>query len=82
MVYIRFIGDRRIDDGDFGKIIKNRDKEMTEYIDTISKMQHDNEEQETISVAFNNHFAGFGPLSANSFLKLMDRPAINDWKRK
>ena len=45
-------------------------------------MQHDNEEQETIAVAFNNHFAGFGPLSANSFLKLMDRPAINDWTKE
>ncbi len=78
-IYIRFIGDRSIDDEDFGKIVKNRDKEMIEYIDTINKMRYGNEEQQTIAVAFNNHFAGFGPQSANSFLKLMDRPAIKDW---
>jgi hypothetical protein len=51
---------------------------MIEYIDMINEMQHDNEEQQTIAVAFNNYFASFGPQSVNSFLKLMYRPAIND----
>jgi uncharacterized protein YecE (DUF72 family) len=81
-IYIRFIGDRSIPDKDFGKIVKNRDKEMVEYIDTINRIQHGNGEQQTIAVAFNNHFAGFGPQYANSFLKLMDRPVINDWTKE
>ena len=34
---------------------------------------------QNIAIAFNNHFAGFGPQSANTFLKLMDRPEIKDW---
>lgn len=76
--YIKFIGDRSIDDKDF-KIVKNRDKEMIEYFDIINKIQDDIKERHTISVAFNNHFADFGPQSANSFLKLMGRPAINGW---
>lgn len=81
-IYIRFIGDRSIDDKDFGKIVKNRDKEMIEYIDTINKLQNDTQGQQTISIAFNNHFAGFGPESANTFLKLMDKPAIDGWTKQ
>ncbi len=30
-------------------------------------------------IAFNNHFAGFGPESANTFLKLVNEPELN-WK--
>lgn len=29
-IYIRFIGDRSINDKDFGEIIRNRDREMVE----------------------------------------------------
>jgi uncharacterized protein YecE (DUF72 family) len=79
-IYIRFIGDRSIDDKDFGKIIKNRDKEMVEYIDILKKTDLD--DYQNISIAFNNHFAGFGPQSANTFLKLMDKPEINDWTKE
>ncbi len=80
-IYIRFIGDRSIGEKDFGKIVKNRDKEMHEIINTLDKIQYGNEEQQTIAIAFNNHFAGFGPQSANTFLKLMDKPVL-DWSNE
>ncbi|MDQ6723687.1 MAG: DUF72 domain-containing protein [Thermoproteota archaeon] len=80
-IYIRFIGDRSIGEKDFGKIVKNRDKEMNEIINTLDKIQYGNEEQQTIAIAFNNHFAGFGPQSANTFLKLMDKPVL-DWSNE
>ena len=35
-----------------------------------------------IIIAFNNHFAGFGPQSANTFLKLVNEPEINDWSKE
>ncbi len=76
-IYIRFIGDRSINDKDFGKIVKDRKKEMIEYVDIINKA--DSTEIQTTSIAFNNHFAGFGPQSANTFLKLMDKPEIDGW---
>ncbi len=79
-IYIRFIGDRSIKDEDSGKIVKDRKKEMAEYIDIINKT--DLENYQNISIAFNNHFAGFGPQSANTFLKLMDKPEINDWTKE
>ena len=79
-IYIRFIGDRSIDDKDFGKIVKDRKKEMVEYVDILNKT--DLEDYQNIAIAFNNHFAGFGPQSANTFLKLMDKPEINDWTKE
>ena len=38
-IYIRFIGDRSINDKDFGKIVKDRKKDMTEYVDILKKQQ-------------------------------------------
>jgi uncharacterized protein YecE (DUF72 family) len=79
-IYIRFIGDRSIDDKDFGKIVTDRKKEMFEYVDILNKT--DLEGCQNIAIAFNNHFAGFGPQSANTFLKLMDRPEIDNWTKE
>ncbi len=78
-VYIRFIGDRSINERDFGKTVKDRKKEMLEYIDNMRKIQNDSNVQD-ISIAFNNHFAGFGPQSVNDFLRLMDKPEIR-WNK-
>ncbi len=81
-IYIRFIGDRSISEMDFGKIIRDRQKEMKEYANHIIRMQQGDgigQQQQQIAIAFNNHFAGFGPQSANEFLRLMDKPEI-DWK--
>ncbi len=51
-----------------------------EYIDNINKIQmNDGTKEHQIMVAFNNHFAGFGPESANTFLKLVNEPEL-DWK--
>ena len=44
---------------------------MVEYIDILNKT--DLEDYQNIAIAFNNHYAGFGPQSANTFLKLMDK---------
>lgn len=81
-IYIRFIGDRSISEMDFGKIVRDRQKEMKEYANHIIRMQQGDgigQQQQQIAIAFNNHFAGFGPQSANEFLRLMDKPEI-DWK--
>ena len=79
-VYIRFIGDRSIDDKDFGKIVKDRKKEMAEYADILNKT--DLENYQNIAIAFNNHFAGFGPQLANTFLKLMGKPEVDGWTKE
>jgi uncharacterized protein YecE (DUF72 family) len=78
-VYIRFIGDRSISEMDFGKIVKDRRKEMLEYAKKVRETQDENSNIRDILIAFNNHFAGFGPQSVNDFLKLMNMSEI-DWK--
>jgi uncharacterized protein YecE (DUF72 family) len=80
-IYIRFIGDRSINEKDFGKIIKDREKETKEYVDHIKRTRQDdaNEQHHQLVIAFNNHFAGFGPQSANEFLRLINKPEV-DWK--
>jgi hypothetical protein len=53
---------------------------MMEYVDILNKT--DMEFYKNIAIAFNNHYAGFGPQSANTFLKLMDKPEIDDWTKE
>jgi uncharacterized protein YecE (DUF72 family) len=78
-VYIRFIGDRSILEVDFDKIVKDRRKEMLEYAKKARETQDENSNIRDILIAFNNHFAGFGPQSVNDFLKLMNMSEI-EWK--
>ncbi len=78
-VYIRFIGDRSISEMDFGKIVRDRNKDMLEYVKKVRETQDENSRIQDVLIAFNNHFAGFGPQSVNDFLNLMNMSEI-DWK--
>jgi len=78
-VYVRFIGDRSISETDFGKVVKDRRKEMLEYVKQVRDTQDKNSNIYDVLIAFNNHFAGFGPQSVNDFLKLMNMSEVN-WK--
>jgi uncharacterized protein YecE (DUF72 family) len=78
-VYLRFIGDRSISEMDFGKTVKDRRKEMLDYVKKVRETQNDNSNISDVLIAFNNHFAGFGPQSVNDFLNLMKMSEI-DWK--
>ncbi|MGH9877857.1 MAG: DUF72 domain-containing protein [Nitrososphaera sp.] len=62
--YIRFIGDRSIDEKDSGKIQKDRQKGMEVWATEVRKVQ---KEISLAIVAANNHYAGFGPATANQF---------------
>lgn len=66
--YIRFIGDRSIDEKDFGKIQKDRTKEMKSWAVVLKKAKKD---IDLAIVAANNHYAGFGPSTANGFRKMI-----------
>ena len=52
---------------------------MLEYVKKVREMQNENSNIRDVLIAFNNHFAGFGPQSVNDFLKLMNMSEI-DWK--
>jgi hypothetical protein len=52
---------------------------MLEYAKKVKETQNENSNISDILIAFNNHFAGFGPQSVNDFLKLMNMSEV-DWK--
>ena len=66
LVYLRLIGDRSINEDQFGKILKDRTNEMKKWIDRLSDVK-----ASLAMVMLNNHFAGFAPSSVNLFRKLM-----------
>jgi uncharacterized protein YecE (DUF72 family) len=76
-LYVRFIGDRSIDEKDFGKIQKDRIIEMKQWADEIKQVESGKErgrKRKDVSLAMiaaNNHYAGFGPGTANLFRKMV-----------
>lgn len=67
-VYLRFIGDRSIDEREFGRIQKDRSKELKMWSESLDRVK----DNATLAiVAANNHYAGFGPATANSFRKIV-----------
>jgi uncharacterized protein YecE (DUF72 family) len=67
-IYLRLIGDRSIDEKDFGTIQKDRIKEMEKWANILK------EKKGSIKfgiVAANNHYAGFGPATANNFRRML-----------
>ena len=67
-LYLRFIGDRSIDEKDFGHIQKDRFEELQKWSKELIKLK---DKAKFAIVAANNHYAGFGPATANSFRKMV-----------
>jgi uncharacterized protein YecE (DUF72 family) len=67
-LYLRFIGDRSIDEKDFGIVQKDRLIELKKWSDAINNAK---DRANFAVVAANNHYAGFGPATANSFRKML-----------
>lgn len=72
--YLRFIGDRSIDEKDFGKIQKDRIAEMEKWARVIRKVG------KKVSIGIvpaNNRYAGFRPATANEFRRTLVQPTAN-----
>lgn len=69
-IYLRLIGDRSIDEEDFGTIQKDRIMEMEKWAKVIQEKKK-NKDIKLGIVAANNHYAGFGPATANNFRKML-----------
>ena len=67
-LYLRFIGDRSIVEKDFGRIQKDRHKELRLWSDSVHRVKS---KAKYAVVAAKNHYAGFGPATANSFRKMV-----------
>jgi uncharacterized protein YecE (DUF72 family) len=76
-LYLRFIGDRSIDEKDFGKIQKDRVMEMKKWASKVKRVIKEGGTRKSINLAIvsaNNHYAGFGPGTANIFRKMVGLP--------
>ncbi|HEY6756573.1 MAG TPA: DUF72 domain-containing protein [Nitrososphaera sp.] len=65
-IYLRFIGDRSIDEKDFGVLQKDRLSELQRWSEEVNRLK---DKAMFAIMAANNHYAGFGPATANSFRK-------------
>ncbi|HET7643783.1 MAG TPA: DNA polymerase IV [Nitrososphaeraceae archaeon] len=71
-LYLRLIGDRSIDERDFGKIKKDRTKEMQLWTRIIKDIQKNEKNLQAVIVVANNHYAGFGPMTTKLFAEMMN----------
>jgi uncharacterized protein YecE (DUF72 family) len=79
-LYLRLIGDRSIQEKDFGPIQMDRIAEMQKWADNIKNVQEDGHVKLAI-VAANNHYAGFGPGTVNIFRNMLGLSEAK-WERK
>ena len=72
-VYVRLIGDRSIQEKDFGRVQIDRIKEMKKLARNFKGDSNDGNLSKVrySIVAANNHYAGFGPGSVNIFRQLL-----------
>jgi hypothetical protein len=63
-LYIRFIGDKTIQEKDFDKIQKNRVSEMKKWARFLKGAREEHRKINLAIVAANDHYAGFGPGTA------------------
>ena len=71
-VYLRLIGDRSIDEKDFGKIKKDRTKEIEIWSKILEDDDRKIKDLNMAIIAANNHYAGFGPMTAKLFSEMMN----------
>jgi uncharacterized protein YecE (DUF72 family) len=71
-LYLRFIGDRRIQEKDFGRIQIDRVLEMEKWAENVKAIE--DERIKLAIIAANNHYAGFGPGTANVFRNMLGLP--------
>ena len=78
-LYLRFIGDRIIQEKDFGRTQIDRVLEMEKWAENIKAIQ--DERIKLAIIAANNHYAGFGPGTANVFRNMLGLPEAKWWDR-
>ena len=71
-LYLRLIGDRSINERDFGKINKDRTKEMELWSKILEDVDRKVNDMKMAIIAANNHYAGFGPMTAKLFADMMN----------
>ena len=72
LVYLRLIGDRSIDEREFGNIKRDRTREIQLWTNILKDIQKHEKDVKTAILAANNHYTGFGPMTAKLFADMMN----------
>jgi uncharacterized protein YecE (DUF72 family) len=78
-LYLRFIGDRSMQEKELGRIQIDRVLEMQKWAENIKTVE--DERIKLAIIAANNHYAGFGPGTANMFRNMLGLPEAK-WENK
>jgi uncharacterized protein YecE (DUF72 family) len=70
--YLRLIGDRSIQESNFGKLQRDRSLEMKGWADKVTQLKEDEKSLKIGIVAANNHYGGFGPGTAKMFREMLN----------
>ncbi len=74
--YLRLVGDRAIDERDFGQVRRDKGESISEWGRRLSARISELEE---VFIFSNNHYQGFGPATANAFRKELGLDEL-DWR--
>ena len=80
-IYVRLIGDRSIQEEDFGTVQIDRIKEMKKVAHNFRRDSNTGGDMSGVKfsiVAANNHYAGFGPGTVNIFRQLLGLEEVNE----
>ena len=80
-LYLRLIGDRSIQEKDFGKIQIDRPREMRKWAKNITNVGRERDQVNLAIITAHNHYAGFGPGTVNMFRTMLDVPEAK-WEEK
>ena len=75
------IGDRGIDERDFGKIQRDRVLEMQRWVEELKSVQRFERNVKVAIVSANNHYAGLGPGTVNIFRRMLKLPGLS-WENE
>jgi uncharacterized protein YecE (DUF72 family) len=75
------LGDRSIEERNFGKIQKDRFLEMKQWVEELKSVQRFEKNLKVAIVSANNHYAGFGPGTVKIFREKLELPE-SSWEDK
>ncbi len=76
-VYLRLIGDRRLNENEFGKIQIDRAEEIRRWTEKLKDVKQNEKDVRIGIVAANNHYGGYGPGTVNIFREMIDMEPLS-----
>lgn len=76
-VYLRLIGDRRLEESQFDKIRIDRIEEIRNWANKMKEVKQNEKDVKIGIVAANNHYGGYGPGTVDIFRQNMDMEKLS-----